>query len=60
MALNKSKTQPNKRPKNKSQKEISIAVLTSGGDAQGMNAAIRAVVRYAIHKKSKGGIKFKA
>jgi 6-phosphofructokinase 1 len=26
----------------------SIAVLTSGGDAPGMNAAIRAVVRYAI------------
>ncbi len=29
----------------------SIAVLTSGGDAPGMNAAIRAVVRYAIAKK---------
>lgn len=27
-----------------------IAVLTSGGDAPGMNAAIRAVVRTAIHK----------
>jgi 6-phosphofructokinase 1 len=27
----------------------SIAVLTSGGDAPGMNAAIRAVVRTAIH-----------
>src|SRR4051812_5659304 len=26
----------------------SIAVLTSGGDAPGMNAAIRAVVRYGI------------
>ncbi|MBQ4049923.1 MAG: 6-phosphofructokinase [Clostridia bacterium] len=26
-----------------------IAVLTSGGDAPGMNAAIRAVVRYGIH-----------
>lgn len=26
-----------------------IAVLTSGGDAPGMNAAIRAVVRYAIY-----------
>ena len=26
-----------------------IAVLTSGGDAPGMNAAIRAVVRTAIH-----------
>lgn len=28
-----------------------IAVATTGGDAPGMNAAIRAVVRYAIHKK---------
>ncbi len=28
-----------------------IAVLTTGGDAPGMNAAIRAVVRYAIHNK---------
>lgn len=27
-----------------------IAVLTSGGDAPGMNAAIRAVVRYAINE----------
>ena len=27
-----------------------IAVLTSGGDAQGMNPAVRAVVRAAIHK----------
>jgi 6-phosphofructokinase 1 len=26
-----------------------IAVLTSGGDAQGMNAAVRAVVRTALH-----------
>ncbi|HLU83424.1 MAG TPA: 6-phosphofructokinase, partial [Trueperaceae bacterium] len=26
-----------------------IGVLTSGGDAPGMNAAIRAVVRTAIH-----------
>jgi 6-phosphofructokinase 1 len=25
------------------------AVLTSGGDAPGMNAAIRAVVRMALH-----------
>lgn len=31
----------------------SIAVLTSGGDAPGMNAAIRAVVRTAIHHKIK-------
>ncbi len=29
-------------------KYSSIAVLTSGGDAPGMNAAIRAVVRYAV------------
>jgi len=28
-----------------------IGVLTSGGDASGMNAAIRSVVRYAIYKK---------
>jgi 6-phosphofructokinase 1 len=28
-----------------------IAVLTAGGDAPGMNAAIRSVVRYAISKK---------
>ena len=27
-----------------------IGVLTSGGDAPGMNAAIRAVVRVAINK----------
>ncbi|MGB2681296.1 MAG: 6-phosphofructokinase, partial [Candidatus Competibacter sp.] len=26
-----------------------IGVLTSGGDAQGMNAAVRAVVRTALH-----------
>ena len=32
-------------------KEIqTIGVLTSGGDAPGMNAAIRAVVRQAIYK----------
>jgi len=30
-----------------------IAVLTSGGDAPGMNAAIRAVVRYGLHQKIK-------
>ncbi|MFH1678701.1 MAG: 6-phosphofructokinase [Candidatus Omnitrophota bacterium] len=28
-----------------------IGVLTSGGDAPGMNAAIRAVVRYGLHNK---------
>lgn len=32
----------------KTKKLHSIAVLTSGGDAPGMNAAVRAVVRYAI------------
>ena len=31
-------------------KAKSIAVLTSGGDAPGMNAAVRAVVRTAIYK----------
>ena len=30
-----------------------IAILTSGGDAPGMNAAIRAVVRQAISKGKK-------
>ena len=30
-----------------------IAVLTSGGDAPGMNAAIRAVVRQAISEEWK-------
>lgn len=35
-------------------KEINtIGVLTSGGDAPGMNAAIRAVVRTALHYKKK-------
>ncbi len=29
---------------------VSIGVLTSGGDAQGMNAAVRAVVRTALHE----------
>ena len=29
----------------------SIGVLTSGGDAPGMNAAVRAVVRTGIHKE---------
>jgi hypothetical protein len=28
-----------------------IAVLTSGGDAPGMNAAVRAVVRVALHRR---------
>ncbi|UCH98789.1 MAG: 6-phosphofructokinase, partial [Candidatus Aminicenantes bacterium] len=27
--------------------KMSLGILTSGGDAPGMNAAIRAVVRYA-------------
>ena len=26
-----------------------VAILTSGGDAPGMNAAVRACVRYAIY-----------
>ena len=30
-----------------------IGVLTSGGDAPGMNAAVRAIVRYAISQKIK-------
>lgn len=30
-------------------RDITIGVLTSGGDAQGMNAALRAVVRMGIH-----------
>ena len=35
-------------------KEINtIGVLTSGGDAPGMNAAIRAVVRQALFKGKK-------
>ncbi|MCA1783587.1 MAG: 6-phosphofructokinase [Intrasporangiaceae bacterium] len=36
-------TDPARRPS-------SLAVLTSGGDAPGMNAAVRAVVRTAIHR----------
>ena len=36
-------------------KEIrQIGVLTSGGDSPGMNAAIRAVAREAMHNKCKG------
>ena len=35
-------------PNSKHNAIASIAVLTSGGDAPGMNAAIRAVVRYGI------------
>ncbi|MES1905964.1 MAG: hypothetical protein MHPSP_003399, partial [Paramarteilia canceri] len=30
-----------------------IGVLTSGGDSQGMNAAVRAVVRMSLYKKKK-------
>jgi len=30
--------------------EGNIAILTSGGDSQGMNAAVRAVVRVALHR----------
>ena len=32
------------------EKQITIGVLTSGGDAPGMNAAVRAVVRIGINK----------
>ena len=32
-----------------SQKGKGIAVFTSGGDSQGMNAAVRAVVRFGIY-----------
>ena len=32
------------------EKKRRIAVITSGGDASGMNAAIRAVTRYGIHR----------
>jgi 6-phosphofructokinase 1 len=32
-----------------SDKQLKIGVLTSGGDAPGMNAAIRAVTRAGIH-----------
>lgn len=35
---------------NTTQKKKKIAVLTSGGDASGMNACVRAVVRYGISK----------
>ena len=31
-------------------KKKTFAVLTSGGDAPGMNAAVRSVVRTALHK----------
>ncbi len=34
-----------------SEDRVKIGILTSGGDAPGMNAAIRAVVRTAINKK---------
>ncbi len=37
-------TDPTRRP-------TSLAVLTSGGDASGMNAAVRAVVRTALHHR---------
>lgn len=35
-------------------KQKAIGVLTSGGDAPGMNSAIRAVVRAALHKNMRG------
>ena len=31
---------------------VRLAVLTSGGDAQGMNTAVRAVVRTALHHQA--------
>ena len=34
----------------KTTQSIRIGVLTSGGDAQGMNAAVRAVVRTALDR----------
>lgn len=37
---------------NESGSGIAIGVLTSGGDAQGMNAALRAIVRTAINQQS--------
>ena len=33
-------------------KKMSLAVFTSGGDAQGMNAAVRAVVRTAVNRNA--------
>lgn len=36
-------------PTRGSGKEKTIAVFTSGGDSQGMNAAVRAVVRTALY-----------
>lgn len=42
---------PKFKNKRSTKKIKSIAVLTSGGDAPGMNAAIRAVVRYGLHAK---------
>ena len=41
---------------NMADKIKTIAVLTSGGDAPGMNAAIRAVVRTAIARGLLSGI----
>lgn len=35
-----------------------IAVFTSGGDSQGMNAAVRAVVRMGIYLGCKVGTQF--
>lgn len=37
------------QPADASQEPIKIGVLTSGGDAQGMNAVVRAVIRTALH-----------
>uniref|UniRef100_A0A668AAI5 ATP-dependent 6-phosphofructokinase n=1 Tax=Myripristis murdjan TaxID=586833 RepID=A0A668AAI5_9TELE len=48
-----SKTDTKKYFENLSGAGKSIAVLTSGGDAQGMNAAVRAVVRMGIYVGAK-------
>ncbi|XP_063778221.1 ATP-dependent 6-phosphofructokinase, platelet type isoform X2 [Pseudophryne corroboree] len=45
--------QPQKFFENLSGAGKAIGVLTSGGDAQGMNAAVRAVVRMGIYVKAK-------
>nr|XP_014346766.1 PREDICTED: ATP-dependent 6-phosphofructokinase, platelet type isoform X3 [Latimeria chalumnae] len=46
-------THPDKKIENLSGAGKAIGVLTSGGDAQGMNAAVRAVVRVGIYVGSK-------
>lgn len=41
-----------------SHKGKGLAVLTSGGDSQGMNAAVRAVVRMGIYLGCKVSVNF--